>query len=372
MKIVHVTAGLVRAGAGVREVVSELSRAQIELGAEVHVLGLNHPDWVKERDHWQGASAQVVPVFGPRALGYAPSMAKEIEVLAPDVVHLHGLWMHPGRSVLQWARRTGRPYVLSPHGMLSDVALSYSRMRKRIASHLFQASVFREASAIHVTSAQEAEEARRYGLMNRIISFPNGVPPINPPRTRRVVPPHRVLSLGRIHRKKGLNQLVSAWARLEPDFPEWQLDIIGPNEGGELERLRRQIGELGLSRVVLGGPIFGESKNAVMADCDIFVLPSLSENFALTVAESLMLGVPVISSKGAPWQGLDEEGCGNWVDHGSSALELALRRMMLMSPSERLLMGARGRAWMLRDFSWIAIARHSLNAYRAAMEINPK
>lgn len=141
MKILHVTSGLSRLEDGVRGTVMALSRAQTELGDDVAVLGLETSDWIERKEIWAGIQVKALRVFGPRSLGYAPSMTSSILKCAPDIVHLHGLWMHPNRSVLQWHRRTGRPYVLSIHGMLSEAALSYSPWKKHVASVLFQNNV---------------------------------------------------------------------------------------------------------------------------------------------------------------------------------------------------------------------------------------
>jgi hypothetical protein len=146
MRIVHVTSGLVRKGAGVREVVLGLARAQRASNLDVAVVGLDHPDWPAERHDWDGIPTHVVPVVGPRRFGYAPRMAAVLQEMAPDLLHLHGLWMHPGRSVLKWHRRTGRPYMVSPHGMLSTVALSFGRLKKIAVSYWFQDEVLRKAS----------------------------------------------------------------------------------------------------------------------------------------------------------------------------------------------------------------------------------
>jgi glycosyltransferase involved in cell wall biosynthesis len=371
MRIAHVTSGLVRSAAGVREVVAALSRAQLDLGHEVAVFGLNDPAWAAEADSWPGAPAQAFRVLGPRALGYAPGMRAGIEAFAPDIVHLHGLWMHPGRSVLQWHNRTGGPYVLSPHGMLSEVALGYSPLKKRMAGVLFQKAVFRHAAALHVTSNQEADEAGAYGLPQPFIRFPNGVSDIRRPIGATVAPPFRVLSLGRISRIKALDHLITAWASLEDAFPDWTLSLTGPDEGGETARLQALATSLDVSRLRFHPPLFGEAKVMHMAQAQIFALPTLSENFAITVAESLMLEVPVVASKGAPWPGLERERCGLWVDIGPDAMAAGLRILMEASLEERREMGRRGRSWMLRDYSWPKIAELAVDGYMTLLKDTP-
>jgi glycosyltransferase involved in cell wall biosynthesis len=196
--------------------------------------------------------------------------------------------------------------------------------------------------------------------------IPNGIdlpePPKDPPPFAQ--PKRVVLSLGRIHPKKGLERLVRAWARLEPQHPDWHLRIVGPDELGHAGELRAMAMNLKLIRISVEPPIYGDSKFFAYYGADVFVLPTLNENFGVTVAEALSTGTPVIATKGAPWTGLVENGCGWWIDHGVDPLAGALAQAMAMSRSALAAMGAKGRAWMARDFSWDRIGSEMINVYR--------
>lgn len=95
----------------------------------------------------------------------------------------------------------------------------------------------------------------------------------------------------------------------------------------------------------------------------MFVLPTLGKSFAMTVAESLAAGTPVISTKGAPWEVLPRERCGWWIDHGVEAMANAILAALALPDAEWVAMGARGRAYMERDFSWTVLAERLLAAY---------
>src|SRR5262249_30544183 len=146
--------------------------------------------------------------------------------------------------------------------------------------------------------------------------IPNGMDlPELPARPTAGPPAERiVLSLGRIHPKKGLPRLIHAWSKLEAGYPGWRLKIVGPPEVGHDNELRALTSALGLTRVSVEGPIYGDAKTAAYQEADVFVLSTLNENFGLTVPEALAAGTPAISTKGAPWSGLEEEGCGWWID----------------------------------------------------------
>jgi glycosyltransferase involved in cell wall biosynthesis len=210
---------------------------------------------------------------------------------------------------------------------------------------------------LHATSEQEYSEIRNFGLRQPVAVVPNGV---DVPPVPSGVPERRdgrtVLYLGRIHPKKGLDRLISAWGELENNWPNWKLRIIGPDEGGYLNRLKRQTKKLGLRRVSFADPLFGDQKHKAYREADVFVMPTLNENFALTVAEALSQETPVICTKGAPWPGLEVKRCGWWIDHGTDALTRALVDAMSKTPDELAAMGTRGRAWVIRDFSWRTMA----------------
>ena len=100
-----------------------------------------------------------------------------------------------------------------------------------------------------------------------------------------------------------------------------------------------------------------------MRAADLFVLPTYSENFGIAVAEALACGVPVITTKGAPWAGLLERNCGWWVDVTVDALAGALEEALALSDDERLAMGQRGSEWMRAEFGWEGIARRIVAGY---------
>ena len=257
------------------------------------------------------------------------------------------------------------PLVVSPRGMLAPAALAFSRWRKRAFWALLQGPVIRRAACIHATSEQEFEEIRGLGLANPVAIIPNGIdlPELAWSQSAAPAVERVVLSLGRIHPKKGLARLVRAWSKVEARYPAWRLRIAGPPERGHDNELRALAVSLGLTHVSVEGPIYGEAKTSAYRCADVFVLPTLNENFGLTVAEALAAGTPVISTKGAPWSGLEREGCGWWIEHGIEPLAAALAHAMAL-PSEALkVMGDKGREWMARDFSWDCVGRNMLDVY---------
>jgi len=282
-----------------------------------------------------------------------------------DVVHNHGLWVMPNIQAGWAARRAGKPLIIAPRGMLSPVALSFSRRKKRVIWRLAQGAVVRGAACIHATSEAEYQDVRAAGIFNPVAVIPNGIDlPMQDEKVTWARGAERiVLSLGRIHPKKGLDRLLRAWAKVEAEIPGWRLRIVGPAEMGHDEALRALVKEFGLSRVTIEDAIYGGDKLRAYRGADLFVLPTLNENFGLTVAESLAAGTPVISTTGAPWSGLETEGCGWWIDQGVEPLAASLATAMAQPRWALKAMGAKGRAWMERDFSWMRVAGDMLDVY---------
>jgi glycosyltransferase involved in cell wall biosynthesis len=255
----------------------------------------------------------------------------------------------------------------APRGMLGPAALRVSAWKKRSFWWLSQRRALEAADCLHATAASEYEEIRAAGLRNPVAIIPNGIelPDLTGLPARGGGSERTVLSLGRIHPKKGLDRLVQAWARVKPEFPSWRLRIVGPAEVGHDKELAAIARSLRLERISIEAPIYGpREKLEAYRSADLFVLPTLNENFALTVAEALAAEVPVISTRGAPWAGLETEHCGWWIDHGVESLAASLRLAMKLGCAERRAMGARGRAWMARAFAWDRIGGDMLQVYR--------
>lgn len=282
-----------------------------------------------------------------------------------DILHSNGLWnmpsVYPGWAV----RGTRCKLVVAPRGTLATWALRKGWLKKKIFGLLFQNQVLRRADMFHATSEKEYEEIRAAGYRQPVAIVPIGmdlpdVEPRNARKARNGEKGRRVVFFGRLHKVKGVDRLVRAWEQVVREG--WELVIAGP-DCGMLEELKSIVSERKLPCVSFIGEINGPAKYEFLADADIYVLPSDTENFGVTVAESLASGTPVIASQGTPWEGLEREKCGRWVPIGVEPLAAALKEMMALGDAERAAMGERGREWIRRDFAWEGIGAKMKAAY---------
>ncbi|HHJ20510.1 MAG TPA: glycosyltransferase [Gammaproteobacteria bacterium] len=303
---------------------------------------------------------------GPMRLGNSPQMRTWLRDQAVSgkvqVMHNHSLWMLPNLYPALAARRTSCKLVVSPHGTMSARALRESRWLKKLVRPFLFDPVLRAATAFHATSEQEYKDIRRHGLHQPVAILPNGV---EFPQLPSCMIGHKkkLLFLGRIHPIKGVNTLLRAWHRLEERYLDWRLEIAGPDNRGYLREMKQLATELGLERCRFVGPLYSDDKLKAYQEAALYVLPTHSENFGMTVAEALAAGTPAIVTKGAPWQGLERENCGWWIDIGVEPLVTALDEALSLSPERLAQMGRNGREWMKRDFSWEKNARDMVVFY---------
>ena len=282
-----------------------------------------------------------------------------------DIFHTQGIWLL-SNTYASTALKSAEPkLVLSPRGMMAPRALKYSGFIKKIFWRLFQEKALRRVDMFHATSEQECADIRALNLTQPVVIIPNGIdlPDVTDESKASTATPKTVLFLARIHPIKRIDTLLEAWAQLQDRFPDWQLKIVGPGPDDVVNNLKSMAHNLNTKRVIFEGAVFGEAKTQAYKDASLYVLPSDSENFAMTVAESLAAEVPVITTKGTPWSQLKDYRCGWWIDHGTTSLEVALSEAMSLTDSERKDMGARGREWMSEAFSWEGIAQQMTQAY---------
>ena len=309
--------------------------------------------------------------IGPRKLGRSPAMAQwldsEVRSGGVDVLHNHGLWMMPNVYPGRTAANFKLPYIVSPHGTLSAWATNNGSKIKKLFWPLVQRPALKAVTCFHATAEHEYQDIRRMGFRQPVAIIPNGVD-IPPPMDRVTGEARTLLFLGRIHPVKGLNMLLPAWGAVEARFPDWRLRIVGPGDDDYLNKVHALAVALELKRVDFCGPLFGSDKWQAYAEAELFVLPSYSENFGMSVAEALAAGTPAVVTKGAPWPGLDSECAGKWIDNGVAPLVSALEELMQCNSEELSFMGQRGRLWMERDNSWRTIGRKMADTYRWVRE----
>ncbi len=367
MNVVHTVNSLRADHGGPSRSVTALCTALARGGTRVGLVA-HRPETGEPEPVLPGAEVSVRLV--DREPGYraflpgANTFTAAVEAMAESgtVLHDHGLWLPSNVAAARAARRLGCPLVVSTRGMLTRWALDQNRAKKRAAWHLYQQRALRSAWLLHATAEDEVEDIRRAGLHQPVVVLPNGV---QIPERARELPKdstRRVLFLSRLHPKKGLLNLVEAWAQVRPEG--WELVLAGPDEGGHRAEVEAKARALGVDDLRWVGEVDDAAKWDLYHGTDLFVLPTFSENFGIVVAEALAACVPAITTKGAPWRVLSERRCGWWIDIGVEPLAAALCEATALDDEARHAMGLRGRAYAEAALSWKYVAEEMAATYR--------
>jgi glycosyltransferase involved in cell wall biosynthesis len=224
-----------------------------------------------------------------------------------DVVHIHALFSFSSVMAARAARRARVPYVIRPLGVLNHYGMTQRRaLLKRVSFRNIEASLLRDAAAVHFTSHDERVEAERLGVPMRSAVIPLGIetPPIgNAEDFLKSYPALRskqkLLFLSRIDPKKNLEGLFRSLALLATTFRDLAVIIAGSGDDNYVVSLKQLARELNVQELITWiGRVDGPEKSAVLAAADLFVLPSFSENFGIAAIEALAAGLPCVLGHG--------------------------------------------------------------------------
>jgi glycosyltransferase involved in cell wall biosynthesis len=366
VKIVHVVDTASRLAGGMFESVKGLARAMLVDGEQVSVIA-GRDQWSQiDRATWAPVPLIEVSVAGFNDKILARSMIAALDAAAPDLVHLHGIWGVGARATANWARRTGRPVVIAPRGMLDPWAWQRSRTKKRVSAWLWENQLLRGAALFHALNVPEAEAIARYGFGPPVTVIPNGVslPETVADRATRDGK-LTLLFVGRLHPKKGLTEMIAAWALLPVTLrAQWRLAIAGWDEVGLFAALEAQVVALGLSHEIeFIGQIFGTDKDAAFRAAAAFILPSYSEGLPMTVLEAWSYGLPVLMTSACNLPKGFTAGAAFEIATDPSRMAAAMAAIL---DDEQGLAdaGVRGRALVEADHGWMSIGRATIAAYR--------
>jgi glycosyltransferase involved in cell wall biosynthesis len=378
LKILHVSPYFMpaRAYGGRAESLYRLCLNLARLGCEVRVLATNGDGPGKVLEVQTGKSVAVAAGLEVTYLGrlarhaVAPGLLMRLpfEMHRADVVHLTGVYSFPTIPTLLACKLFRKPLVWSPRGDL----LRWHGSRGRIAKRVWELAC--RISAPRATMLHLASDEERCASLRRLPKFAKTVIPnaVRLPANVKHVAAAGTLRLGylgRLHAKKGLDNLLDACRILKTRGVALSLVIAGSGRARYTRRLICRIAKLELNNVVrMAGHVHGAAKREFFASLDLLVMPSHGESFASAVAEALAHSVPVVASRGTPWSRLVEHRCGLWIDNTPESLADAIGQMRAM-PLEQ--MGQRGREWMAAEFSWDAAAREVCNTYAVMLRGTP-
>lgn len=364
-------------------------QAALRLGRTLHKLNVEVSWWAtatrEEQDAFanMGAQVRLFPATFPRSWYRSPGLHEALrkEIQGLDLLHLHQVWDYPLYAAAQLAQQHGKPYVVTPHGIFSQT-WRYATPKKRAYLRLIARPFLNRAACMHAIVPAELRGFAEAGIRAPYTVVPNGIDPVEfahlpapgeadarwPGLRQRLV----ALFLGRLSAEKGLDQLIPAWRRVVRQQREACLLIAGPDQQGYRANVEALIEREGLhDHVLMTGMLQGREKLMALSRADLFVQPSYSEGFSLSILEALACGKPCAITTGCNFPELGAIGAGEVVEPQADTLSAALSKLLALAPQERQEMGERGRSLVMEQYTWDVVARRMLTVYRCIAEHKP-
>ena len=365
-------------GGGTTERVVQLTRTWTARGHECDVLTLDAGLTPARRAALVPATVTALRTINRRFFVPLPAWTTVVErVRAADLVLMMGHWTAVNLLATAAARRTGRPFVVSPAGALR--VAGRSQLLKRLYNAIGGSRGLREAAAWIAVSPIELGQYAGYGVApDRVVVIPNGVDAETFTtgdgerfRARFGVPARPfVLFVGRLAWSKGPDLLLDAFVNLSARLPDHDLVFVGTDEG-MLTRLRDTARDHGLAgRVHFPGYVGGADKADAYRAASLLVIPSRYEAMSIVALEAGASGTPVLLTDGCGFDEVGAIGGGAVVPASVAGLESALTAL-LADASALAAMGARLQTFVRARYTWPDMAERHLEVFARVLNHRP-
>ena len=337
--------------------------------AEIIMFPLNNEDKLRGDDvpmHFATSTPKT-------PLGFAPTYKRDILSLGDyDIYHAQGVWLWNTYALASAARKAGKPYLITPRGMLypQDIAKS-NAFFKKLSLRWRLLDDLNRAACVHVTCKEEMMHCRNLGVTAPIAVIPNPVEIKDYPYKKQDGV-RRIGYLGRVSRRKNIEGLIEAFHALGDEAKDAELLIIGSGDKEYESYLRHLVEKYSLSNVRFAGFLSGEEKDEALASCSVLAMPSEFENLGNVVLEGLVRGIPCIATTGSPWEELQTRNCGWWVPYTQQDITNVVRQALQASDATLAEMGRNGRQLMEQRYSVTSIAHQMKSLYEWIAAAAPK
>ncbi len=333
-------------GIALREIVTADRPSSLDekkLGLAVHLVGIDNKQRLlgKYLSHYR-YTPHLIPWIKRNRENY-------------DAVIVNGLWNFATFSAAFTLPGNRTPYFVFTHGMMDPwfkTTYPLKHFAKTIFWLLVEGRLLAGARKVFFTSEEEMRLARgqfpfwRYN--EEVVGYGTAAPPVASTEQRdafKAAAPGLgdrpyLLFLSRIHRKKGCDLLIDAFAKVAAQRPELQLVIAGPDQEGLVSVFQERAQALGIAdRIHWPGMLKGHAKWGAYRGAEAFILPSHQENFGIVVAEAMACGAPVlITNKVNIWREIEATGAGLVENDDAEGTEALLRKWLAMSNEQRATM----------------------------------
>lgn len=362
MKILQTISSLSAKSGGPSTCTLDLLNGLYDINAEVDLLTVSTEDILGKGNLW----LKEVPNDCKTPLKFSKNIKRELEKSDYDLYHANALWSYSSHITCKVAREKGKPYVITPHGMLYPTALSIKRWKKVPMLRLWFNKDIMQASCLHATCPQEADFCRQFGYKGPIavipnaVVFPEGVELKDERLELRDSQGRRQIGfLGRLHPIKKVENVLYSLSHINEDTRKKMISfqIMGKYDDQYEQWLKDEVRRLHLEDCVdFVGFVSGKEKYDRLSKLSALMVPSAQENFGMIVPEALICGTPVYASLGTPWGELNECNAGWWQDNSPETIAKVILDILSKSDAELRAMGANGRKLMEEKYEQHKVA----------------
>lgn len=332
----------------------------------------------------EGVKVWYFKVNKPRFWAFSYSLWKEIKknIKLFDLVHIHLVYLFPAACASYYARRFKIPYIISPRGVLDPAMIKKKGfLKKKIYIQMIEKNNLENASLIHATSELEKEQILSLGLkIKNIVTIPLGIDTnefkeVKTNNLKEKYPELKnkkiILFLSRVNWKKGLDILISSFAKVLKIRSDVHLLIVGPEDEGYSNRVKFWINKENINNnVTFTGLLLGKEKLEAFYGSNIFVLPSLSENLGIAPIEAMYCKLPVIITNHVGiYNEVEKNETGLVIDYGIDSLYKAILKALDDEVFCKR-MGENGRRLVEEKFTWNKIIIQMLRLYESILKNN--
>ena len=339
-------------------------------GHEIHVIASLDKSLPKESRE-EGFYIHRVKCLGIRYFGIPSFWLIALPCLKkinPDIVHVQNTMIGMTGFLSKMLLR--KPYIVFAQG--DDIYHPW--LFVKLSSRL----VFRQASAVIALTEHMKREMQK--IQNReVLVIPNGVDlemfesttlsgiarsKVELSETAKII-----LFVGRLNPVKGLTTLMKAMKLISPKYAQANLVLVG--KGEERQHLQEMVKEFGLSsRVSFIGEVPNTKIPEYMSASDVFVLPSLSEGFPVTIPEAMAAGLPIVTTNVRGLPEIVRDGENGFTVEPQNPAQLAEKILLLLSDKELRQRISTNNNRKARQYSWETVVEKLEEIYLNAKAVH--
>lgn len=289
----------------------------------------------------------------------------------PDIVIFHGIYIIEYIKLAKYILKKNIPYIIVPHGSLTNNAQQIKRYKKIIANFILFNKFVEDAKAIQFLSQNEKQQSQKFKIRESFVSG-NGMEIFNiKPKNFHNMKKIKFIYIGRIAiYHKGLDLLIKAINLVNKKKLGEQIEfyIYGPTNN-ETYKLKRMIKKYNIQNIVkLENALYDDEKKEILSEPSIFIQTSRLEGQPLGIMEAMAYGLPCLVTNGTTFgKIIEENNCGYSSSEDEEKIaENILKILENRSNLEKFSYNAYNYA--KKYFDWNYIAKKTIENYNKFVE----